>query len=171
MIRYLIAKNPEYDEYQRGFASMVYKILDKKFSWLTDKSASDGAIKIEIMSNKELAEDWHKPIIRKFKKRKVYSPFMDNIWDADFADKQLIIGCSLFHQSRQIIPVTSFFIVLDQIMRFEIIFSENLGKSSICHALFSKFPLNYEKIRFSETDDVAYHLKWNVKLNSNHNRT
>ena len=57
----------------------------------------------------------------------------------------MIVGCSLFHQSRQIIPVTSFFIVLDQIMRFEIIFSKNLGKSSICLALFSKFPLNYEK--------------------------
>ena len=25
-----IAKNPKYDEYQRGIASMVYKIFDKK---------------------------------------------------------------------------------------------------------------------------------------------
>ena len=57
----------------------------------------------------------------------------------------LVMGCSLFDQSRQILPVTSIFIVLDQIMRFEIIFSENLGKSSICPTLFSKFPLNYEK--------------------------
>ena len=130
--------------------------MDKKNSWLTDKSASDGAIKNEIMSNKELAEYWHKPIIRQY-----YSPFMDIIWYADFANIQLIIGCSLFHQSRQIIPVTSFLIVLDQIMKFEIIFSENLGKSSIYRALFSKFPLNYEKkkIFFSETDDVVYHSK------------
>ena len=32
----------------------------------------------------------HKPIIRKFKKRKVYSGFRDNIWGADLADMQLI---------------------------------------------------------------------------------
>ena len=142
-----------------------------KNSWLTDKSASDGAIKIEIMSNKELAEDWHKPIIRKFKKRKVYSPFMDNIWDADFADKQLIIGCSLFHQSRQIIPVTSFFIVLDQIMRFEIIFSENLGKPSICPTLFSKFPLNYEKKKIFRNRWCSIPFERTFKMNPNHNRT
>ena len=43
-------------------------------------------IKIEIMSNKELVEKLHKPIIRKFKKRKVYSFFIDNIWSADLAD-------------------------------------------------------------------------------------
>ena len=42
------------------------------------------------MSNEELAEELHKPIIRKFKKRKVYSPFIGNIWGADLADMQLI---------------------------------------------------------------------------------
>ena len=42
------------------------------------------------MSSKELAEELHKPIIRKLKKRKVYSSFMDNIWVADLADMQLI---------------------------------------------------------------------------------
>ena len=38
----------------------------------------------------QLAEGLHKPIIRKFKKRKVYSGFRDNIWGADLADMQLI---------------------------------------------------------------------------------
>ena len=32
----------------------------------------------------------HKPIIRNFKKRTVYSGFKDNIWGADLADMQLI---------------------------------------------------------------------------------
>ena len=41
-------------------------------------------------SNKELAEELHKPIIRKYKKRKVLSPFIYNIWEADLADMQLI---------------------------------------------------------------------------------
>ena len=32
----------------------------------------------------------HKPIIRKFKKRKVHSSFLGNIWGANLADMQLI---------------------------------------------------------------------------------
>ena len=40
-----IAKNPKYDGYQRGLASVVYKFFDKKSTSLTDKSASGGAIK------------------------------------------------------------------------------------------------------------------------------
>ena len=37
-----------------------------------------------------MAEELHKPVIRKFNKRKVHSPFRDNIWGADLADMQLI---------------------------------------------------------------------------------
>ena len=48
------------------------------------------AIKIENTSNKELVEELHKPIIRKFNKRTVQSPFIDNIWGTDLADMQLI---------------------------------------------------------------------------------
>ena len=42
------------------------------------------------LKKEQLAEELHKLIIRKFKKRKVYSAFKDNIWDADLADMQLI---------------------------------------------------------------------------------
>ena len=42
------------------------------------------------MSNKELAEELHKPIYKKFKKRKVHLSFIDNIWATDLADMQLI---------------------------------------------------------------------------------
>ena len=51
---------------------MIYKCFDKK--------ASGGAIKNEKISNKKLAEELHKPIIRNLKKIKVHSPFIDNIW-------------------------------------------------------------------------------------------
>ena len=44
-----------------------------------DKTTSSRAIKNEIMSNKELAEELYKPIIRKFEKTKVHSPFVNNI--------------------------------------------------------------------------------------------
>ena len=47
-------------------------------------------IKNENISNKELAEDLHKPIIRKVNKRKVHSPFIDNISGRDLVDMQLI---------------------------------------------------------------------------------
>ena len=47
------------------------------------------AVENENISNKELAEELHKPIIRKFNKRKIYSFFIDNTWGADLADMQL----------------------------------------------------------------------------------
>ena len=38
----------------------------------------------------QLAKELYKPVIRNFKKRKVYSGFKENIWGADLVDKQLI---------------------------------------------------------------------------------
>ena len=69
---------------------MVYKFFDKKSASLTDKSVSGGGVNIPLEFNEQLAEELHKPIIRKFKKRTVYSGFKDNIWGADLADMQLI---------------------------------------------------------------------------------
>ena len=62
---------------------MVYKFFDKK--------ASGSGIKNESISDKELAEELYKPIIRKITQRKVYSFFTDNIWstDLDLVDMQL----------------------------------------------------------------------------------
>ena len=57
---------------------------------LTDKSAVGSGIKNKITQNQQLAVELDKPIIRKFKKRKVYSSFKDNIWGADLAGMQLI---------------------------------------------------------------------------------
>ena len=53
------------------------------------KKTSGSGIKIENIPNKELSEELLKPIIRKFKKRKLQSSFIDNIWCADLADMQL----------------------------------------------------------------------------------
>ena len=75
---YDIASNPEYDGYQRGLASMVYKFFDKK-------STGSG---IKKGSSLILADEVHKPIIKKIEKRKVYSQFKDNIWGVDLADMQ-----------------------------------------------------------------------------------
>ena len=52
-----IVKDVKYDGYQRGLASMVYKFFDKK--------TFGSGTKNENMSNKQLAEELHKPIIKK----------------------------------------------------------------------------------------------------------
>ena len=73
---------------------MVYKFFDKKSVSLADKStAGSGAKHINTKlapQNQQLAEELHKPIIKKFEKRKVHAVFKDNIWGADLADMQLL---------------------------------------------------------------------------------
>ena len=73
---------------------MVYKFFDKKSASLSDKSTKGTGIKNEIKENEQLANELHKPIIRKFKKIKVYSSFKDKIWGVDLADMQLISKCN-----------------------------------------------------------------------------
>ena len=101
-----IASDPKYDGYQRGLASMVYKFFDKK-------SKGSGIIN---EPNYQLANELHKPIIRKFRKRKVYSSFRDNIWGADLADMQslnkynkgikyLLCAIDLFSKYDWVVPI------------------------------------------------------------------
>ena len=69
---------------------MVYKSFGKKSAGSDSATlANKSAIK-SMPPNEQLAEEIHKLIIRKLKKREVYSAFKDNIWGADLADVQLI---------------------------------------------------------------------------------
>ena len=63
---------------------MAYKFFDKK---------SSGSV-VANEPNYQLANEIHKPIIKKFKKRKVYSSFRDNIWGVDLADMQSLSKCN-----------------------------------------------------------------------------
>ena len=66
-----IAKEPKYDEYQRGLASMVYKFFDSKVASLDKKFVGSGAKHVNTKitpQNEQLAEELHKPINRKFEK-------------------------------------------------------------------------------------------------------
>ena len=70
-------------------------IKDFLLQWLINfliKKSSGSGITNETFSNKELGEELHKAIIRNFKKRKVHSLFMDDMWDdmQDLADMQFI---------------------------------------------------------------------------------
>ena len=73
-----IASDPKSDGFQRGLASMVYKCFDKK-------SSGRG---VDAEPNSQFASELDRHIIRKFKRRKVYSSFRDNIWSVDLADMQ-----------------------------------------------------------------------------------
>ena len=53
-----IAKNPKYDGYQRGLASMVYKFFDK--------TSTGSGVNIPLEFNEQLTKELHKPIIRNF---------------------------------------------------------------------------------------------------------
>ena len=85
---------------------MVYKFFDK-----TSKGSG-----ITSEFNYRLANELHKPIIKKFKKRKVYSSFKDNIWGVDLADMQslsrynkglkyLLCAIDLFSKYGWVIPI------------------------------------------------------------------
>ena len=79
-----IARNPKYDGHRRGLVSMVYRFFDKK-------SKGSG---IKSIPNQQLANELRNPIIKKNRKRRVYSSFKDNIWGVDLADIQLISQCN-----------------------------------------------------------------------------
>ena len=68
---YEIVLNPTYDGYQRGLASMIYKFFDK--------------IELGVSVNEELAQELHKPVIKKLKRR-VYARCKDNIWETELAE-------------------------------------------------------------------------------------
>ena len=74
---YKIAVDPKYNGYDRGLEAMVYKFFN-------ERSKGSG------IKNKQLAEEFHKPIIKNFKRRKVYFSYKDNIWGVDLADMTLI---------------------------------------------------------------------------------
>ena len=109
---YNIASNPKYDGYQRGLAGMVYKFFNKK-------SMGNGIAKDTTKSSSLiLADEVHKPVIKKFNKRKVYSKFKDNIWGIDLADMQslsrknkgikyLLCAIDLFSKYAFVIPLKS----------------------------------------------------------------
>ena len=77
-----IAKNPKYDGYERGLASMVYKFFDKK--------SKGNGVNITLEFNGQSAKHLQKLIIIFSKKITVYSGFKDNIWGADLTHMQLI---------------------------------------------------------------------------------
>ena len=91
---------------QRGLTSVVYKFYDK--------TSSGSGVATE--PNYQPANEFHRQIIRNFKKRKVYSPFRDYIWGVDLADMQslgkyhngikyLLCAIDLLSKYRWVVPL------------------------------------------------------------------
>ena len=102
-----IASYPEYNSFQKGLASMVYKFFDKN---------SSGSCVAAIEPNYQLANELHRQIIRRFKRRKIYSSFRENIWGVDLADMQslskynkgikyLLCAINLFSKYAWVVPL------------------------------------------------------------------
>ena len=81
-----IVKDPKVDGYQRGFASMVYKVFDKKLLVVV--------LKVKIFLIKNYQKNYTDQLLETLIK-KVLSPFIDNIWGADLRNTELI---SKFHK-------------------------------------------------------------------------
>ena len=62
---------------------MVYKFFDNK-----TRSRVIVTSKVGVSVNEQIAEELHKPVIKKFKRRKVYARFKDNIWAVDLAEME-----------------------------------------------------------------------------------
>ena len=77
----------------RKYYMIKHLILLKILQWFIsffDKKHAGGAVKNEVVQNEKLAEELHKPIIRKFEEQEVQSYFTDNSWCADLPDMQLL---------------------------------------------------------------------------------
>ena len=70
---YEIARNCNYDGYQRALASMVYKFFDKKTG-------------SEISVNEQVAKELYKLVIKTFKRTRAYARFKDNIYATDLSE-------------------------------------------------------------------------------------
>ena len=87
---YRIDANPKYHGYKTALASMVFKPVDKKTG---SETISTSNVKASV--NKLLTQESYNLPIKKFKKRKAYSRFKENIWAVDLSEV-----ASLFQESR-----------------------------------------------------------------------
>ena len=143
--------DPKYDGYQRALASKVYKFFDKKSASLNESSGSG----IDNEPNCQLANELHKPINTKFKNRKVYSFFRNNIWGIDLADMQslskyikgnkyLLCATDLFSKYAWVIPDISN-------SKFEIPDISNLATKTTLTTVENKIPSACNLVKKKQT--------------------
>ena len=167
---YDITSNPEYDGYQRGLVSMVYKVFDKKSTaGPTAEPRFLGRMGSGIKKDGSsiLADELHKPIIKKFDTRKVYSQFKDNIWGVDLADmkslsrknkgiKYLLCSIDLYSKYTFVIPLKDKKGISIVNAFNEIIKQSNRKPNKIWVDQGGDFYNNVFKKRLSDNDIIMY---------------
>ena len=115
-------------------------VLVQWFIIFFDKKTSGNVIKNENILKKELPEKLYKPISKTFKRRKVHSPFIDNIWVSDLADMQLISKFNKqIHILQCVVDIYSKY-AWDIPLKYEKdiaitnVFQKNLNESNRCEA-------------------------------------
>ena len=92
---------------------MFYKCFDKKTKGSGVTTLTNNSAIKSIPQNEQLADELQKPIIRKFRKRKVYSAFKDNIWGLDFYYVLLIflanMGGLFFCKDKKVLSIVNAF--------------------------------------------------------------
>ena len=101
---------------------MVYKFFNKK-------SKESG-----LKENQQLANELHKPIIKTFKRRKVYSSYRDNIWGVDLVDVQLL--------SKYNNGIKYLLCVIDLFSKYAWVIPLKNKKSMTVASVFQKIPNN-----------------------------
>ena len=86
----------KYDAINHFILLKIQNVMDTKeilLQWFTNISIKSPLLLRQeqelFLKNQHLAKEFHKTIVRKFKRCRVYSSFNDNIWGADLADMQL----------------------------------------------------------------------------------
>ena len=82
---FIIAKNANHDGCKHGFASAIYIFFSLKARWYFYSRR-----KRDWFWNQQLLEELRKAIIKKFRKRKIYSSFTYNIWVINLIDMRRV---------------------------------------------------------------------------------
>ena len=155
-----IASDSKYDGYQRGLASMVFKFFDKN-------STGSG---VGTEPNYQLVSELHRQIIRKFKRRKVYASFRDNIWGVVLADMQssakynkgikyLLCAIDIFSKYALVVPLKDKR-AITIVNAFQKIISKGRKPNKIWVDQGGQF---YNKLfkRFLKTNDIGMYSTYN----------
>ena len=109
------ASDPKYDGCQRGLASMVYNVFDKRSAGSVVATLANKS-NVNCVPNYQLVNELHKQSIKKFKRRIVCSSFKDNILDSELDDTQslskystgigyLLCAIDLFSKYAWVVPL------------------------------------------------------------------
>ena len=140
------AKNLKYDDTKEVLLLWFINILTKSLLHLQINLQQ---VVVLITNNKYLAEELHKTIIKKLKKRTVYSAFKDKIWSAHSASMQSITS--------SIKNLDFYYVLLIFFSKYAWFVPLKNKKGATIVNVFQKIPINQPaKQRYRQTKEVDF---------------